>query len=1145
MSPDFVAGREAILDFLKRELVGPCPVGDPIDCSGAIVFSDAAAAAVPRIHAGTNEEILLRDAPGRRYGIGVLYPQGVKAGEDEDTVPIELDPVAGHDLLTESALHDIDSVAQRQQYGRGDSDEGFDLSGANDYEPSSMAVSFLVRLGEGSKLVVTVSAGRYRRKQVSVLGKDRWWWLRQQVSGVAEISAAELVGPVARICREDLASPSLDGLRLSVETLTRPRGAKDTLLATVCLVNRSEVRRPEDEQALFQCRFSVRVVGSRGDVILPYPGTPTELLDEEEESLELLFRRSVTYAVGHGCSADWQGDDSGSAQVVIAEPLPVFELPSVTPDVVDRKGQELRVPMSALAGLGGSDPDLSSLDPLLDAYETWIAVLEREADGLDKRHRAAAQRHIAACKKALERMRDGLRLLVDDAEVLKAFSLANLAVLTQQLNGARPKREAASDPETRKYVFTPAYAEPPLGGIPDGIGRWRPFQIAFVLMCLRSVASKEAPDRDAVELLWFPTGGGKTEAYLALAAFSIFLRRLRNNTDVGTEVLMRYTLRLLTTQQFQRAARLVCAMEWIRRREIARLGDRPFSIGIWLGGETTPNRRRDALETYRSLIKGDRFARNKFLLDRCPWCRAPIGPYDMPQGGKRKEQIVLGLQQAGGSVLLHCPDRLCLFSRCLPVLVVDEDIYEAPPDLVIGTVDKFALLAWRPESRALFGLDRNGARTASPPGLVIQDELHLISGPLGSMVGLYETLVDELCTDRRNLAVRPKIVCSTATIRRYREQTRALYRRTDVSLFPPPGLSISDSFFSREARNTDGSRAPGRLYVGVNAPSFGSLQTIQVRTLSALLQAPLKLTALERDPWWTLLIFFNSLRELGGTLSLLQSDIPDYLKVLRNRLGLDWPDVRRLRHILELTSRLENDEVPEAIDRLEQSTAGANAQDVCLASNIIEVGIDIDRLSLMALVGQPKTTSQYIQVTGRVGRSWWERPGLVVTIYSASKARDRSHYEHFRSYHERLYAQVEPTSVTPFSGPVLERALHAVLAAYSRQMGNQEVATSPHPYPRELVEQFAAVLARHVDMVDPAQASDLERIRSRRIAEWKSWRPRLWSDQQGNEVPLLYAAGSYVDPAQANRSWATPNSLRTVDAECQAEVSPLYDQNVP
>lgn len=586
-------------------------------------------------------------------------------------------------------------------------------------------------------------------------------------------------------------------------------------------------------------------------------------------------------------------------------------------------------------------------------------------------------------------------------------------------------------------------------------------------------------------------------------------------------------------------------MDYIRQQHIAELGEERISIGLWLGGSTTPNNRTEACSAFRSLTRGDSV--NPFVLDRCPWCGAQMGPVSFranPGRGANKAPRVIGYRQEGKTIVYACPDRSCNFHGILPLYVIDEDIYEKRPDLVIGTVDKFAMLAWRPEARSLFGINREGERAYSPPGLIIQDELHLISGPLGSMVGLYEPVIEELCTDRRGKQVaQPKIVSSTATIRSYGEQVRGLFARDSTSLFPPPGLDADDSFFAQVAQQPDGTPERGRIYVGVHAPGLGSLQTVQVRTFSALLQAPQPLASTERDPWWTLLLFFNSLRELGTTLTLFQSDIPDLLKgSLRQRLGIKFQDTRQLRKILELTGRLPGDDVARAISDLEVPTDSQQGHpiDVCLASNIIEVGVDIDRLSLMTVVGQPKTTSQYIQVTGRVGRKS-ERPGLVVTIYTASKPRDRSHFEKFRSYHERLYAQVEPTSVTPFSRPALDRAIHAVLASYVRQFGNSDQAESPYPFPESLIAQAENILTQRAQIVDPAEQAALNLIVQRRCDEWKRWQRLRWTGNiNAEDMPLMRPAGAYVSPDNARVSWPTPQSLRNVDAECQVEITQLY-----
>ena len=240
-------------------------------------------------------------------------------------------------------------------------------------------------------------------------------------------------------------------------------------------------------------------------------------------------------------------------------------------------------------------------------------------------------------------------------------------------------------------------------------------------MNLRAVAEPDCPERRIVDVIWFPTGGGKTEAYLGLSAFCMFLRRLRNPDHAGTSILMRYTLRLLTTQQFQRAASLICACEYIRRGNEDRLGSERFSIGLWVGTEVTPNSEKDAVTSLNNLL--NHRGVNKFVILSCPWCGAAMGPQKMGSSAKCKGYRKLARP---GRVRLICEDSDCDFSSDdgLPLAVIDEHIYESPPTLLIGTVDKFAMLAFRPEARRLFGIDT----PFPPPELIIQDELHLISG---------------------------------------------------------------------------------------------------------------------------------------------------------------------------------------------------------------------------------------------------------------------------------------------------------------------------------------------------------------------------------------------------------------------------------
>lgn len=940
----------------------------------------------------------------------------------------------------------------------------------------------------------------------------------------------------------------LGELNIKIEGYVRPYN-KNQYIVTIILINRDNQDISLDSKCLFQSYFEVNIKSNNIESnILPYPDNNEGLFTDDEKSLALIYRKSQTYAIGHGCSADWKFEGENLVTQVSAESLPEYEVPSITSDIIKEDGSKLEVPMAELAGLRGEN-GLVYLEELITLYQRWIENQKENIVELSNIYKQAGIENIKNCEDAVKRMKEGLDYLKDKDNpiILKAFQLANHAILLQQIQSKVDKRLVRYDSEKEMILFDGKYNEP--DPLKPGIGRgkWRPFQIAFILMSLKSVAEGESPERDIVDLIWFPTGGGKTEAYLGLAAFTMFLRRLRDKEDTGVSVLMRYTLRLLTAQQFLRASRLICAMEYLRKKNVEELGNKEFTIGIWLGSTTTPNTLKDARKNLRDL-RESKYAKNQLLIEKCPWCGAEMGKVEYREEVPDYIPNVIGYDRLGNDVIFRCPDHVCEFTMGLPIKIIDEQLYKEPPSFLIATVDKFAMLAWEQEARALFGIDDNGQRFTSPPGLIIQDELHLISGPLGSMVGIYEILINELCTDKRgDKNISPKIIASTATISKYKEQVEALYGKKDTKLFPPPGLDAADSFFAHFAKNDDGSLKPGKKYVGINAPGLGSVQTAQVRAFSTLLQSTKFLDDDEsRDPWWSCMVFFNSLRELGTTLSLLQSDIPSYLKVIKNRLGIDkWEEVRSLTNIMELTSRLEDDKISEAIAKLETRYNKDNScVDICLASSMIEVGIDIDRLSLMAVTGQPKTTSQYIQVTSRIGRKWWERPGLIVTIYSPSKPRDRSHFEKFRSYHEKLYAQVEPTSVTPFSLPVLDRASHAIMVAYVRQVSKKEDIKTPYPYPSELINELKEIILPRITKYDSNLIQEFNKMFEKRSNEWKKWERIHWTTKWDDEdLPLLRRPGDYVGPRSKEVVWAIPTSLRNVDAECRLEITKLYQSD--
>jgi hypothetical protein len=1163
---DHVANRDKVIAEIRKELVGPSPSGEPIEISPAMRFTSWEQFNGPYYQADNGEEILIQDSPSTRYGIGVLYPQRVLEPEESDAIesPAALLDTESLEHVPASELDswDAGTPKDRPSSRNGDNEDELDLSKANSFKPSTMAVSFRARVPDGCRLEVNATGGRYKRQTVEVLvnsrRSERDWWLRIPIEFTASISAEELKHPKPKIIR---VSPSnahaataenVDPIELSIEILSRPTSETDVRLFTVSLVNRSseEGFNSSIEKTLFQSHMRASIKAPN-DVpcILPYPFPPPRQ-DQEQLGQDMLYRNVPVFATGHGCSADWTSEPKQAlAHSVSAESLPEVELKPTTPDIVLDTGDSIAISMRDLASLDVGTETWSELEALIQAYESWIHKQEAIATNPEfpEMYKEVGSLHLAECKNAATRMKQGLSYLKDTPDALRAFRYANEAMVIQQVASRSKARGISFDATKNKIAVAGKYVSPFETPPQEGRGTWRPFQIAFLLASVESAGDPESADRDAVDLIWFPTGGGKTEAYLGLAAFSMFFRRLRNPQDVGVNVIMRYTLRLLTTQQFERAASLICAMNQIRLREGTDLGYQEFSIGVWVGGETTPNTREQAL----SLLNDLQYSwntENPFLINKCPWCGTTLGKAEIPIGKKKKKKksVLVGYKrEATGSnvdtIKIHCPDDTCPYHPGLPLYVIDEDIYDKRPSIVIGTIDKFANLAWRSDARAIFGIDPFGEQTASPPHLIIQDELHLITGPLGSLAGLFEPVVENLCTDfRQESPIKPKIICATATTRRYKEQIRGLYGRMNARLFPPPGINADDSFFAR----TDND-ARGKKYLGVHAPGFGSYQTEWVRSLAGLVHAPMSVATEERDPWWTLLLFCNSLRDMGTAHTLLDTDVRDYSQVFWSRNGTPPEGKRYLSNILELTGGLKRSEIREAIDALETTYPPAARKpnvDVCLATNIIEVGVDIQRLSLMAVAGQPKTTAQYIQATGRVGRDP-EKPGLVVTLYGPSKPRDRSHFERFRGYHERLYAQVEPSSVTPFSSPALHRALHAAIVAYVRQKGGPEVTDSPYPPPDDLIDEAIRIIKERAETVDKLELETLDRVAARRRSQWHEWERLHWDKAQGEDPPLLRTAGAYTSTSHQKISWPTMRSMRNVDSECHGWISDSYNRH--
>lgn len=1067
-------GRKELIERMRMEMLGP---GSELSC------------------VDLEHEIISGD-PSQRYCIGILYPQGNTIGLEED----ELDNKQG-DSKEEIIMDDfkVEQIIEKESkdkssYIANDSEDTMDenISMATKLLPSSMGFTFISK-EDLKEIVVEGKFAKYRAALIpdckiriddsiaenfSVPQVFDTYFLYDKANHVLELKTKVEPKQIRYWYEQDQADDGtfknyaykmielLKGnvrVPYSFETTVKfnndnyynsSLGIEDVEVGicalkhmlvngfysyTIMLVN-TAVGRP-GKNNIYQSE--IKVDSNKNPAIQFCDYSELDMIQdytEEEASNSLLYSNHKKYGTGLGTSVNWSIDKNGKG-VIFSDFFPTTEVPQMEFTVDEKYDVDNKVfSMKFLSDLDESDKQikLSYIKQLANGYKKWIDEIETTIVNMSEHYSKTAERHVSNCKYCLKRINDGIYELENNQIAWDSFQLANRAMFMQRVQivlqgkyeDVYPDNEELGEAlDNMDYYAQPDYHN------------WRPFQLAFLLMSITSMSddSLDNKDRDVVDLIWFPTGGGKTEAYLGLTAFTIFYRKLGHlEQSGGTAIIMRYTLRLLAAQQFTRASTLICACELIRQESLERksiypkycLGNEEINIGLWIGGSHTPNKNKEAIDCYDKLSKAinknleytkEQF--NKFQVLKCPWCGTKmvrdvdgnnnlIGRWGYRLKGKKH-------------FYLCCTHDDCHFSDKLPLQVVDEELYENPPTLLFATVDKFAMLPWYEEIGGFFATNSDN-RT---PELIIQDELHLISGPLGSMVGLYEAAIDYLCC---NKGINPKIIASTATICRAKEQCSALYNR-EVFQFPPQGVDEADSFFARTA---DTDVKAGRTYIGL-MPSGKTKAMMESRILASILQI-VKESKYEdeiKDAYWTLTTYFNSLKELGKCSTIVQNDVRDNIERMAHRNSY----ARGKRIILkadELTSRVSTTELNQTLNKLEKIHYSQENWDnkvypvnLLLATNMISVGIDVDRLNAMVILGQPKLTSEYIQASSRVGRKY---PGVVFVQYDVARSRDRSHYEQFKSYHESFYRYVEPTGVTPFSEPARKRALHAVIVALVR-----------------------------------------------------------------------------------------------------------------
>ncbi len=741
--------------------------------------------------------------------------------------------------------------------------------------------------------------------------------------------------------------------------------------------------------------------------------------DEEGQRLDYLYRSVNSFGIGHNCAFKWDAGNE-SPEWVSSTFLPEHDVRDTLnsfskeefahPEVFDIHD------LSIFSKLDKSQV-IERLQKFIMSYADWYDVEKEKSIG--GKYKKLEQEILGSINYNLERLFDNLKLLARE-DVYSAFKLANTAMLVQIILSNDPAfggNEKELDETLGNFADTDFdsldfFKNYDYGRLSFGKPSYRPFQLAFLLLNLESIVDEQSDSRnEVVDMLWFPTGGGKTEAYLAVAAFIIIWRRMKfPDRCSGTSVIMRYTLRLLTAQQFERASRLIVALEFLRKKGIGKLGEQPINIGLWVGMASTPNSISETVDKVNAINEeitkrnntGNPESKNVFQISACPWCGTKL----ITKNEHGNWLSGFETYSRNRRFKIRCNNDHCHFHEKLPIQVVDEELYNSPPTLLFATVDKFAMLAWEENGHRFF----NSQCDDLPPDLIIQDELHLLSGPLGSITGLYESVIEWCCTDGNR---KPKIIASTATTRNTDEQVRQLYGGRKVNVFPPSGLSYEDSFFAKVAPTSK------RRYIGFMPTGKTAIDT-QLQLLAHLSFARLEvfLAANGFDPekvdyeiidrYWTLVSYYNSLRDVGRTHNKVGDEITNFTSSLQNRmLGPGNGYEFNFRHLPigteELTSRISSPDIKKALKRLEEWRFTNESLpihekgylmlkqiiDLVLATNMISVGIDIERLNVMLVNGQPRNIAEYIQASSRVGRRF---PGLVVSLLDANRARDKSHF---------------------------------------------------------------------------------------------------------------------------------------------------------
>lgn len=944
----------------------------------------------------------------------------------------------------------------------------------------------------------------------------------------------------------------------------------------------------------------------------------------EDTTTSFIYDQFKDFAIGHGCSVKWS--HTNDTTIVETEYLPFCETPDIDPIPRDKskdavtdkeegfisplflensKSQEFKW-LSVFSDASNNDI-INTLNDFVDSYGNWIE-LKRKDEKYQGDYSAIAKQELDKCEDDYVRMKKNIANFLSgesNKENLDSFRLMNAAMFMQLWHSVKAKQDDVNsfiNDESFTYFnfdFYKINADDKLFSKTESAG-WRAFQLAFILLNLDGIFKSDEDlnwekRNNWVDLVWFPTGGGKTEAYLGLIALTIINRRKEfKEKGGGTTAIMRYTLRLLTMQQFQRASLVIMALELIRRWGDYALGAEPINIGLWVGKNSLPNSNIDLIYEFEHKLNLKK--ENRIPFTNCPWCNSEI------KGEAKEDTETTSSVYNLNKVHLKCTNQKCSFSFGLgrisrkrqdqgpiPVCLSDETIYQHPPALLFGTVDKFAQLAHKvngqnngrnSDSRRIFGTGNCNWEQGKPqdgylpPDLIIQDELHLLLGPLGSAVALFESAVDQLCT--REDGTRPKVISSTATTRNTQLQIAALFDRK-VNLFPKPGVECDDSFFAfyRRRFKSVEDKTPEylskRKYIGV-LPTGRTQIWMQMR-LAAIIMTHRAIFELKElganhpiefdsykdfekamDYSHTTISYFNSLKEVGKTQSQVQTYILKELRRVFSRVVRP----QKLMHSIytygpiqesELTGRLSGEEVKNELKSVESKWNAkkrfANNQDnelvrgkvppeFVVATNMISVGIDVSRFNTIIMNSMPRNTAEYIQASSRVARNDY---GLVLTVHHPFRARDISHYEKFIEFHEKMYSYVEPISITPFTQKAVERYMGLYLATmirhttrFTERVSASEISSIPETELSDIVSDLTSYFEGRKKRMSGYDNLISNLLKQENIVQIKNWIEDAFSEWKEESNKNLADNKTFVFNNKSARS-TPPQEQLYVDIE--------------